>query len=51
MKIRNKTVFVFDVEIFPNVFTCTVKNTETKELIVFELSDRKNNLQEIVNLF
>lgn len=51
MKIRNKTVFVFDIEIFPNVFTCTVKNTETKELIVFELSDRKNNLQEIVNLF
>lgn len=51
MKIRNKTVFVFDIEIFPNVFTCTVKNTETKELIVFEVSDRKNNLQEIVNLF
>lgn len=51
MKIRNKTVFVFDIEIFPNVFTCTVKNTETKELIVFEVSDRKNDLQEIVNLF
>ena len=51
MKIRNKTVFVFDIEIFPNVFTCTVKNTETKELIIFELSDRKNDLQEIVDLF
>ena len=51
MRIRNKTVYVFDIEIFPNVFTCTVKNTETKELLIFEISDRKNNLENLVNLF
>lgn len=51
MKIRNKTVYVFDIEIFPNVFTCTVKNTETKTWQVFEISARKNDLNELVNLF
>lgn len=51
MKIRNKTVYVFDIEIFPNVFTCTVKNTETQELTVYEISNRKNDLQELVDLF
>lgn len=31
MYIRNKLVYVFDIEVFPNVFHCTVKNTETQE--------------------
>lgn len=31
MLIRNKTVYVYDIEIFPNVFHCVVKNTETGE--------------------
>lgn len=51
MKIRNKTVFVYDIEVFPNVFTCTLKNTETNEYKVFEISDRRNDLQEIVDTF
>ena len=42
MKIRNKTVYVYDIEIFPNIFHCTVKNTETEEFLFFEISKRKN---------
>ena len=51
MLIRGKTVYVYDIEIFPNVFHCTVKNSETGEYLYFEISERKNNLQELVDLF
>ena len=51
MKIRNKTVYVYDIEIFPNIFHCTVKNTETEEFLFFEISKRKNQLKELVDLF
>ena len=51
MTIRNKTVYVYDIEVFINVFHCTVKNTETNELLKFEISERKNQLTELVNLF
>lgn len=51
MLIRNKIVYVYDIEIFPNVFHCTVKNSETGERLFFEISERKNNLQELVDLF
>lgn len=30
MKIRSKTVFVYDLEVFPNLFTCYAMNTESK---------------------
>ena len=51
MLIRNKIVYVYDIEIFPNVFHCTVKNTETEEYLLFEISERKNDLQKLVDLF
>lgn len=51
MIIRNKTVYVYDIEVFPNVFHCTVKNTETGEFYKFEISQRKNQLDELVNFF
>jgi len=51
MKIREKTVYVYDIEVFPNVFHCTVKNTETEEYYKFEISCRKNQLKELVDLF
>ena len=51
MLIRNKTVYVFDIEVFPNVFHCSVKNTETKEMIHLEISSRRNDLIKIVDLF
>lgn len=48
MKIRNKPVLVYDIEVFQNIFHCTVKNTETNELFLFEISERKNQLSELV---
>ena len=46
MIIKDLIVQVYDIEIFPNCFSLTIKNTETKEFQFFELSDRKNNLVE-----
>lgn len=51
MKIRNKPVLVYDIEVFQNIFHCTVKNTETNELFLFEISERKNQLSELVKFF
>lgn len=51
MILKNKTVYVYDIEIFPNVFSCIIKNTETKEYYVFEISERVNNIQEVINFF
>lgn len=51
MVIKHKTVVVYDIEIFYNVFTCTCFNTETKKVVVFEISRRKNDLNELIGLF
>ena len=51
MKIKGKTIFVYDIEIFPNVFHCTVKNTETGEYHMFEISERKNQIEELCKFF
>ena len=51
MLIRNKTVFVYDVEVFPNLFTCTIKNTESKAIRSYEIGERRNDLSLIVQLF
>lgn len=51
MLLKNKTVFVYDVEVFPNLFTCTIKNTESKAIRSYEISDRKNDLPLIVQCF
>ena len=51
MIIRNSVVVVYDIEIFPNVFHCTCKNTEENKLYFFEISDRKNQLTELVDFF
>lgn len=40
MIINGKTVLVYDIEVFPNVFSNTIKNTETGEVIVYEISHR-----------
>lgn len=47
MIIQNKIVYVYDIEVFPNIFHCTVKNTETNELYKFEISPRKIDLQNL----
>lgn len=51
MKIRNKTAYVYDIEVFKNVFHCTLLNTETEELIKFECSIRKNEIEEMCKFF
>lgn len=51
MIIRDKIVLVFDIEVFPNAFFCTVKETESQQVLVLEISDRKNNLDKIIKLF
>lgn len=51
MIIKGLTVFVYDLEVFPNLFTCAVVNTESQNTRVFEISERKNNLPEIAKLF
>lgn len=51
MIIRDKIVYVYDIEVFPNVFHCTVKNTETGKLHKFEISCRSNQLDELVEFF
>ncbi len=47
MKIRNKTAFVYDIEVFKNVFHCTLLNTETEKLHKFECSIRKNEIEAL----
>ena len=51
MQIRGKTVFVYDIEVFQNIFHCSVLNTETKEVHKFEISSRKNQLYELISFF
>ena len=55
MIIHNKIVLVYDIEVFPNVFSCTLKNSETGQVKVYELSHRKDNIIKeataMVNLF
>ena len=55
MIINGKTVLVYDIEVFPNVFSCTLVNSESNLVMVFEISDRtKDVIKEanaLVNLF
>ena len=44
MIIHEKIVLVYDVEVFPNVFSCTLKNSETGQVLVYELSHRKTDV-------
>lgn len=38
-----------DVEVYPNVFLCGIKDVDTKEKIVWEISDRINEYDKVVN--
>jgi hypothetical protein len=49
MIIQDKIVLVYDIEVFPNVFSCTVKNTENGEVLIFELSHRTKDCLEEAN--
>ena len=51
MQINGKTVFVYDIECFPNLFIVSIKNTESGISKTLELSCRKNDILEICKLF
>lgn len=51
MIIRGKIVYVYDIEVFQNIFHCSIKNTETNDIYKFEISERKNQLRELVKFF
>ena len=51
MLIRDKKIYVYDIEIFRNVFHCTLLDTETEELIKFECSSRKNDIENMCKFF
>ena len=51
MIIREKPVAVYDIEVFSNCFHCVVKDTETGKLFKFEISERKNQIRELVQFF
>lgn len=51
MKIRNKEVHVYDIEVFPNCFSCCILNTENEEISLYECSHRKNNILDLVEYF
>ena len=51
MRIRNCDVYVFDVEIFPNVFHTVLYDTELKQQICIEISERRNDFDELIALF
>ena len=51
MIIKGKTVFVYDIEIFPNFFSCAVKNTESKNKQVYEISEWQNDIVKVIKLF
>lgn len=51
MKIRDQTVHVYDIEVFPNCFHCCCKNTENSELYKFEISNRISQVKELIDFF
>ena len=51
MKIKDKPAYVYDIEVFKNVFHCTVLDSETEELYKFECSIRINQMQEMCEFF
>ena len=51
MWIREDKVVVYDIEVFPNVFHCCCKDTENGNLYKFEISERKNQLSELIRFF
>ena len=51
MIIKNKTCFVYDIEVFPNFFSVAIKNTESGNKRNFQICQWQNDLATIVELF
>lgn len=42
---------LYDVEVYPNVFLCSIVDYDTKEITIWEISERKNDFKEIKKFF
>ena len=51
MIIKEKRVVVYDIEVFSNCFHCCCKDTESNTIYKFEISERVNQLKELVDFF
>ena len=51
MVIKDAIANVYDIEIFPNCFHATIKDTETNQYHKFEISNRKNQIDELCDYF
>ena len=51
MIIKDRPVVLYDIEVFPNCFHCACKDSENHKLYKFEISNRKNQLEELVDFF
>ena len=51
MIIKNLIVHTYDIEVFENCFHCVCKNTETNQIYKFEISERVNQLEMLVDFF
>lgn len=51
MTVKGKACIVFDIECLKNIFTCTCKNTETNQILIFEISERKHELKQMCEYF
>jgi len=44
----NENDWVYDLETYPNIFTCVLHNPYTDAKVLFEISDRKNEINELL---
>ena len=51
MIIKERPVALYDIEVFPNCFHCTVSDSESHKKYKFEISSRKNQLEELIDFF
>ena len=51
MTIKNKVCFVYDIEVFPNFFSVSIKNTESGNIKNYQICQWQNDLGKIVQLF
>lgn len=51
MKIKERPVALYNIEVFPNCFHCLVSDSESHKKYKFEISNRKNQLEELIDFF
>jgi len=51
MKIKDLNVITYDIEVFSNCFHCCCKDTESNQILKFEISERRNQLDDLVDFF